>query len=329
MWHLGILNTGRLDATEEAWDAFRQGLASLGYHEGHNVLLGFRSAEGEVQRLASLAEELIARQVDIIIAVSAPAIQAAKATTQTIPIVFQLGSDPVRTGLVASFDRPGGNATGLAMMSHEFSGMRVEVLREAAPSLRSIGFLGHPDNVGVELQLQATIAVAASHGIDVTVLAARGIADVERVFESAGLEGVDAIVIASDAMILGYQSEIANLVARHRLPAIAPFRSYAEAGCLIAFGPSILEMYRRAAIYIDKILRGAKPADLPIERPTKYDFVINLHTAKNLRLTIAPSLMLRADEIIEWPPPAIRAHASRSTAKRRRHDPDPEETPQQ
>ena len=299
MWRLGILNTGRLDATEEAWDAFRQGLASLGYHVAHNILLEFRSAEGDVQQLASLTEELVAREVDIIVAVSAPAIRAAKATTQTIPIVFLLGSDPVRTGLVASFDRPGGNATGLAMMADEFSGMRVEILRQTTPSLRRIGFLWHPDNLGVELQLQATIGVAAAHGIGVTVLAARGTADLGRVFESAGLEGVEGITIASDAMILGYQAEIANLVARHRLPSIAPSRSYAEAGCLIAFGPSILEMSRRAAIYIDRILRGAKPADLPIERPTKYDFIINLHTATALGLTIPQSVLGRADEVIE------------------------------
>src|SRR5262245_34601670 len=299
MWRLGILNAGRLEATESAWDAFREGLASLGYREHDNVVFEFRSAEGQVRRLPALADELAALRVDVIVAVSPPAIRAAKASTTTIPIVFPLGSDPVRTGLVASLQRPGGNATGVATMSHELSGARVEILREVAPSLQRIGFLFDPDNVGVELQLAATIGVAAAHGIGVTILAVRGAVDLERVFESADLDEVQAITIASDAMILSYRKETANLALRHRLLSVAPFRSYAEAGCLVAFGPSILEMYRRAATYVDRILNGASPADLPVEQPTKFELFINMKTAKALGLTIPPPLVARADLLIE------------------------------
>jgi putative ABC transport system substrate-binding protein len=284
------------------YQAFLQGLRDLGYVEGHNVVIEYRSAEGRLERLPALAAELVSLKVDVIVARATVAALAAKQATRTIPIVFPTVSDPVATGLVTSFARPGENVTGLSFFTPELVGKSMELLKEAVPGVSRIAVLWQPpafaEHQGKAL-LKAAEVAARTLGVRLQVVEARGPDDFERAFSEMTGARADALVVLTSATFAQARRRLVDLTAKSRLPAMYPLREYVDAGGLMSYGPNVLDQFRRAAIYVDKILKGAKPGDLPIEQPTKFDLVINLKTAKALGLTIPPSLLQRADQVIE------------------------------
>jgi putative ABC transport system substrate-binding protein len=286
-------------SSETRYRGFQQGLRELGYREGENIVIEFRSADGSLERLSALADELVRLRVDVIVAGSTPGAKAAQRATSTIPIVIPNVGDPVGSGLVASLAKPGGNITGLTTMSEELSGKRLELLREVVPRLRRLGALWDQDNPGNPLGLKQLKAAAESLGVDVRSLAVRPpVPEIDKAFETAKNWQADALIVSDDSLLFSNRTRIIALAARYQLPAMYGYRELPDAGGLLAYGPSRYDMYRRAATYVDKILKGAKPADLPVEQPTKFEFVINLKTAKALGLTIPQSVLVRADEVI-------------------------------
>ncbi len=301
LFRIGVLGNVPLTDPEGArvWGAFIQGLRELGYVEGRNITIEFRSSDGKYERLPELAAELVRLKVDVIVAPAGQNVVAAQRATRTIPIVMSGLTDPVESGLVASLARPGGNVTGLSGFSTEIVGKQLELLKEMAPKVSRVAILWNPANQSHPLLLREAEAAARLLRVQLQTLEVRGPDDFETAFAAVTRERAGALLVAADGMFLLHRARIADLAAKTRLPAMYGLREYVDAGGLVVYGPSLRENFRRAATYVDKILKGAKPADLPVEQPTKFELVINLKTAKALGLTIPPSLLLRADELIK------------------------------
>jgi ABC-type uncharacterized transport system substrate-binding protein len=279
--------------------AFREGLRELGYVEGRNITVESRWAEGNYDRLPGLAADLVRLRVDVIVTYGTPASQAAKRATATIPIVMAAIIDPVASGLVPSIARPGGNVTGQSMMSPDLAEKLLEILKEIVPKISRVAVLHNPANPGNAPQVRHAQDAARALGIRLQLLGARGPSEIDSAFAAMANEQAGAAIVLVDAMLQNNRTRITELAARHRLPAVYGLNEYPEAGGLLAYGPNRLDMFRRAATYVDRILKGAKPGDLPVEQPNKFTLVINLKTAKALGLTIPPSLLLRADRVID------------------------------
>jgi len=284
-----------------AQDAFLQGLRDLGYVPGRNIVIEYRDAAGKLERLPALVAELVALRVDVILAGGTPQALAASQATKTIPIVFTGVGDPVATGLVTSLARPGGNLTGLSLLGPELVGKRLELLTQAVPGVSRVALLWQPGFAGEagKDQLKEARVAARALGVQLHVVEARGPADIDRAFADMATARAGALTVWGGSMLNSERGRLADLAAKNRLPAMYPARQYVEAGGLMAYGPNAADLFRRAAAYVDKILKGAKPGDLPVEQPTKFELVINLKTAKALGLTIPPSFLARADEVIE------------------------------
>jgi putative ABC transport system substrate-binding protein len=298
---IGFLNTASLSdpRVPPFLQAFRQGLRELGYVEGQNIAIELRWAEGQYDRLPGLAVELVRLKVNIIVAAGPSAVQAAKQATETIPIVMPAIADPVAMGFVASLARPGGTITGISNMQPELVGKQLELLKEMLPKLSRVALLGNPANPGNVPLVRYAQDAARTLGIRLHPLEARDPREIDSAFAEISRERADAVIVLSDTVLLDSRTRIADHAVRRRLPTVFGASEFTEAGGLLTYGPSISDGYRRAATYVDKILKGAKPADLPIGQPTKFELVINLKTAKALGLTIPPSLLQRADQVIE------------------------------
>jgi len=296
---IGVLAAGSPGMYSARYEAFRQGLRELGYVEGKTIAIEYRYAEGKFERLPDLAAELARLNVDVILASSAPETGAAKRATMSIPIVFGLHGDPVGTGHVASLAKPGGNITGLATMAPDLSGKRLELLKEAFPRIARVAVLWNSANRAKAEDWRETQGAAHALGVTLQSREVRGPDDFPSVFASMTTQRPDALVTLDDPLLLNSRTSIVAFATKERLPVIYPQRDYTDAGGLMSYGPSISDLFRRAASYVDKILKGAKPGDLPIEQPTNFELVINLKTAKALGLTIPPSLLLRADQVID------------------------------
>ena len=281
------------------WEACRLGLRQLGYVEGRGVALEPRWADGHHERLPGLAAELVRLKVDIIISAATPATLAAMAATQDIPIVMVGIGDPVTSGLIASLARPGGNVTGLSLLTAELSGKRLELLAELTPSVPRVAVLINPENPVHDIFLDQTRAVALDKGVELHSFKARNPREIEDVFAEALRNRIAALIVFDDPVIWSHRVQIVGLATKQYLPVIYGYREFVDAGGLMSYGPDRVAHYRRSAYYVDKILRGTKPADMPVEQPTKFDLIVNLKTAKTLGLTIPPTLLARADEVIE------------------------------
>jgi putative tryptophan/tyrosine transport system substrate-binding protein len=297
IWRVGMLETTSAALNAANLDAFRQGLRELGYIEGRNLSIEYRSADGRGERFAELAAELVSLKVDLILARGTPAALAAKKATRSIPVVIVSIADPLQ--VVASLAHPGGNITGLSNQTPDFEAKRLELLRALVPQVARVAMLYNMSNPYYPARWAEMEVTAKSLGIQAQLLDARNPEDLERVFDAASSQHADGLIVAADGLFQGNRKRISELAATHRLPAIYQSREFVQAGGLIAYGPSYPDLYRRATTYIDKILKGANPGDLPIEQPTKFGLVINLKTAEALRLTIPQSLLLRADEVIQ------------------------------
>jgi putative ABC transport system substrate-binding protein len=280
-------------------EGFQEGLRELGYVEGKNVAIESRNAGGKNERLSGLADELVRFKVDVILAVNTPAAQAAKKATATIPIVITRVADPVKSGLVPSLAHPGGNLTGLSFMTDELGAKGLQLLKEILPSISRVAALWYADNPGVTIGVGAMEPAAAQLGLQVLRFPVREPSDFLGAFQGAARGRAEALFVFDDAMVTKHRVQILNLAAKHSLPVLSSQKTFAEAGGLLAYGASPSALYRRAAYYVDRILNGANPRDLPIEQPTKFDLVINLKTAKALGLTIPQSVLLRADKVIQ------------------------------
>jgi putative tryptophan/tyrosine transport system substrate-binding protein len=281
-------------------EAFRQGLRDLGYIEGKNILVEYRYAEGKVDRIPSLVAELVQLKVDVLVSPAFPAIRAAKQATKTIPIVMLINADPVAIGIVDSLARPGGNITGLARFMTELSGKRLELLKEMVPGISRVGVLWGADDPGAASGIKEYEPAARALKIQLLSLEIRGPnADLEGAFQAAATGRASALITVRDPLLLRYPKRIADLAIKNRLPSMYEGSDFVEAGGLVSYASSDAENFRRAAVYVDKILKGAKPADLPVEQPTKFELVINLKTAKQIGLTIPPSVLARADKVIK------------------------------
>jgi putative tryptophan/tyrosine transport system substrate-binding protein len=298
---IGYLSPGSASAGLVARDqAFRQGLRELGYVEGKNIVIEYRYAEGKFDRLAGLAAELVRLKVDVIAAALTQASLAAKVATKTIPVVILGVSDPLGSGLIASLARPGANITGTSSMTSEVVGKSLEILKEAVPKISRVAVLWNPDNAVFQAQMLKEAEFAAGVlGLRLQTFGARGSDELDRAFAAITGASVDALLVLADPILAFHQRRIVDFAEKSRLPAIYGIKEYAAAGGLMHYGPNIDGQFRRAASYVDKILKGAKPADLPVEQPTKFQFVINLKTAKTLGLTFPLPLLGRADEVIE------------------------------
>jgi putative ABC transport system substrate-binding protein len=294
---LGLLIPGSSSAYAPSIEAFGHGLRDLGYVEGRNITIEYRYAEGKVERFPDLAAELVRLKVDVIVA-AGPAIRAARQATTTIPIVMAVSGNPVGDGLVASLARPGGNITGLSMMIPEGSGKRLEFLQEAVPTLSHVAVLWNPTVLGSTVAFKETQTAAHALGLQLQSIEVRSSDEFDQAFAAMTRAHADALVVISNELFFGHHRQLAELTVRHRLPAMFHLREYAEAGGLMAYGANAEDLYRRAATYVDKILKGAKPADLPVEQPMKFELVINLKTAQALGLTIPPTLLFQANEVM-------------------------------
>jgi len=293
---IGILEAIPAARNTANLDALRQGLRDLGYLEGRNLVIEYRSADGHADRFQDLAAELVRLQVDLIVTRGTPAARAAKNATETIPVVMATMGNP--HPIVASFARPGGNITGVTTFSTELTGKRLELLKELVPRLSRVALLHNMGNPAVAPEGKETQTAARALGLQADLLDVRSQDDLDRAFDRAVRQHVDGLLIGADGLTQLHQQTIVDLVARHRLPAAYPAREFVEAGGLIAYAVSYPDLYFRLASFIDKIFKGAKPGDLPIEQPTKFELVINLKTAKALGLTIPQSILIRADEVI-------------------------------
>jgi len=297
---IGFLATTTQAQVPHLTGAFREGLRELGYIERKTVLLEARYAEGSVERLSQLARELVALKPDVIVATNDVAIAAVRRETQTIPIVMVLSADPAGAGFVASLARPGGNVTGLSTLSAETSGKRLELLREVVPALARVALLWSPDSRGNLLDYKETEAVARSLHVELQSVELYRAEDIDRAFSAVTNGHAQALIVpAGNPVSMARRDQVTSFAQRSRLPSIYGQRAYVDDGGLMSYGPSSADLYRRAAIFVDKILKGAKPADLAVEQPTKFELVINLKTAKALGITVPQSLLLRADEVIQ------------------------------
>jgi len=296
---IGVLAGGTASTQAVGLEAFRQGLNELGYVEGRNIVIEYRYAEGKPERLPALAAELARLKIDLILTAGDHGVRAAKQASQTIPIVAALAGDMVGPGYVASLARPGGNITGLTTLQSELSAKRLELLKTAFPKVSRVAILGNPNNADNVAGFKESEVAARALRIQLLPLDVRRADDLEGAFLAALRARVDALIAIGDALLLSYRARIIDFAAKNRLPAMYGSEDYMDAGGLMFYGPNVADMYRRAATYVDKILKGAKPGDLPIEQPTKYELVINLKTARALGLTIPQSMLLRADRVIE------------------------------
>ncbi len=294
---IGVLRPGSPpDANVEV---FRQALRALGYEEGKNIAIEYRWAEAKLDRLPALAADLVRLKVDLIVTSTTPAIQAASNATKTTPIVFATAGDPVAVGLVASLARPGGNITGLSLLSAELSGKRLELLKETVPRVSRVAVLWNTASVAMALTAKEVQAAAATLGVTPHMVGVRHPDDYTGAFAAIVRGRPDALVVVLDTFTLLHRKRIVEFAAANRLPAMYELRIFVDEGGLMAYGPSVTDMWRRAATYVDKILKGAKPADLPVEQPTRFELVINLKTAKALGLTFPQSVLVRADQVIQ------------------------------
>jgi putative tryptophan/tyrosine transport system substrate-binding protein len=297
---IGYLSSGSPGPAAPNVAAFHQGLNETGYVEGQNVAIEYRWAEGSNDRLPALAADLVGRKVDLIAAAGGtPPALAAKNATSTIPIVFTGVGDPVELGLVASLARPGGNLTGLSVITSELMPKRLELLSELVPQARVIALLINPSNPGAEPVIREVQEAARTKGVQVPILKASSEKEIEAAFASLVQLQAGALVVSGDVFFLGRRDKLVALASRHAIPAIYDWREFAASGGLITYGPSVTAATRQAGIYAGKILKGAKPADLPVEQPTKFQLVVNLKTAQALGLTVPQALLARADEVIE------------------------------
>ena len=283
-------------------EAFLQGLRDLGYVEGRNVVIEYRDAAGKPERLPALAAELLALKVDVILAAGEPHALAAKRATKTIPIVFTATADPVASGLVTSLSRPGGTVTGLSSVGPDLVGKRLELLKQVVPGVSRVAVLWQPGAADERTErdlLKGTEVAARALGVRLQFVEARGPAEFEGAFAAMTKARAGALTVLGSPMLLIERRRLVDLAAKHRLPAVYPSRESVDAGGLMSYGANAADLYRRAATYVDKILKGAKPGDLPVEQPTKFELVINLKTAKALGLTIPASLLHRADQVLE------------------------------
>jgi putative ABC transport system substrate-binding protein len=300
VYRIGFLLGGsQLDAVQ-VQEAFRQGLRDLGYVEGRNLSIEYRFAEGRLDRFPALAAELVSVKVDVIFAPGTAAAQAAMKSTATIPIVIATAGNPVGDRLIGSLARPGGNVTGLTMVAGpELGGKYLELLKEAAPGVSRVAVLGNPLTAPHTALLKEARIASRALGLEIEPVSARRPDEIDGAFAAMSRARADGLIVLPDPVFLSLRARIADLASKARLPAMYGFREEAEAGGLMSYGASLPDLLRRAAVYVDKILKGAKPADLPVEQPTKFELVINLKTAKVLGLTIPQSLLLRADQVIE------------------------------
>jgi putative tryptophan/tyrosine transport system substrate-binding protein len=300
VWRIGLLDYSAPDAARrDWWNAFMQQMRELGYVEGQNVRFEPRWAKGDSDRLQKLAADLVGHKVDLIVTAGASSAIVAKQATSTIPIVMATGTDPVELGLVAGLRQPGGNVTGMASLQSELAGKRLELVRAIAPHVHRIAILWDERNPGSRLAVHETEAAAGRAGFTITSLPVRSPADLEAAFATLIRDRAGALNIVPSPMLFSHRARLAELAVKHRLPTVVGSREYVEAGGLAGYGTDYPELFRRAASFVDKILKGAKPADLPVEQPTKFELVINLKTAKALGLIMPPSLLLRADQVIE------------------------------
>jgi len=296
---VGFLNTVSAVPFARMADGFRQGLQEVGYAEGQNVTIEYRWAEGHIDQLPALAMDLVSRQVAVIAATGGPAAGlAAKAATSTIPIVFVSGADPVKAGLIANFNRPGGNITGISPLSSALGSKRLEILHTLVPKATAIGILVNP-NYDAAAQVHDAHAAADAIGLQVRILNASSVADIDAAFASIKQQAINALFVANDPYLDSHRDQIIALAARNAIPAMYYTREYAVAGGLISYGANIADAYRQAGVYCGKILKGAKPGDLPALQPTNFELIINLKTAKTLGLEVPPQLVALADEVIE------------------------------
>jgi putative tryptophan/tyrosine transport system substrate-binding protein len=293
---IGVLSPGS-SGPSPLLDAFRQGLRELGYVEGQNVAFEYRFAEAKLEALPGLAAELVRLKVDVILTINTPASQASKNATKTIPIVFTYVADPAE--LVASLARPGGNVTGLTTVATDLSGKRLEVLKETVPKIRRVGVLLNPASPTHMLIFKETDVAARALGLQLLSLGVRGSDELQNAFEVATKERVGALLVIEDLVISSHRTRILDLAVKGRLPTASQYREFAEAGGLLTYGTNLPDHFHRAAYYVDKILKGAKPADLPVEQPAKFELVINLKTAKQIGVTIPPGMLVKADKVIK------------------------------
>jgi ABC-type uncharacterized transport system substrate-binding protein len=301
VYRVGYLSIGSREQTLDFIRAFEEGLRSLGYRVGENVIIEYRFADGEMERLPANAADVVRLGVDIIVATGAiPNTVAAMKATTTIPIVMTTGLDPVSTGLVASLARPGGNVTGLTVdAGGEILGKRFELLKETLPNLSRLGILWNPDVAFNRTRQTSMAETARTLGLTLVPAEARGLDELEQAFAIMVRERAQAFVMQGDSVLFNYRGQIAEMALRNRLPAASLQRELAEAGFLLTYGADIRDLYRRSAVFVDKIFKGAKPADLPVEQPTKFELIVNLKTAKALGVEVPTSLLQRADEVIE------------------------------
>jgi putative tryptophan/tyrosine transport system substrate-binding protein len=298
---IGVLYSGLSGVSAPQLDGLMQGLRELGYADGKNITIEYRFAEGKLDRLTDLAAELVRLKVEVIVAAGGtPTIVAAKKATPTIPIVFPTVGDPVALGIVASLARPGGNITGLTIRNPELGGKRLELLNEVVPRARRVAVLVQEGNVAHALDLKEMQPAAAAMGLELHQISVQSPNDLESAFSKmTGTVGATALFLQAAVLFFDNRKRIADLAIRSRLPAIYDTREVAEAGVLMSYGSDRFDLARRAAFYVDKILKGTKPADLPVEQPTKFELIINLKTAKQIGLTIPPNVLARADRVIK------------------------------
>jgi len=300
VYRMGVLTGGSATAPSPPLEAFRQGLREFGWVEGQNIVVEYRFAEGRLDRLPALAAELVRLKVDVIAAGPTPPAVAAKNATATIPIVMMGAAEPVELGLIASLARPGGNVTGLSWsVNLELIGKELELLKETVPKVRRVAILWNPANPAHAIAVGHLKDAARSLGLQLQLLEARGPNDFDGAFAAMAKQRVDALLVVADTIFLVHRARLADLEAKYRLPSMHGLLQNVEAGGLMSYGPNTVATWRRAAFFVDRILKGIKPADLPVEQPTQYELVINVKTARALRLTIPPSLVLRADQVIE------------------------------
>jgi putative ABC transport system substrate-binding protein len=286
-----LANAGRIKA-------FRQGLRELGYIDGKNIVIEDRYAEGKLDRLPALTAELLRLNIDLIVTVGPAVTRPVTEATSTIPIVMAFDSDPVGSGFVASLARPGGNITGLSSLSPELSGKRLELLKETVPKLSRVAVLGNPGNMATALNFKEAEVAARAYGLQIQSLEVRGLNDLDSAFSAMTRGRADALLPLGDSVVVFHRERIVNFATKNRLPAMYPNIEWVDAG-LMSYGPDILDNFRRAATYVDKILKGAKPSELPVEQPTKFELIINLKAAKQISLTIPQSVLYRADRVIK------------------------------
>ena len=300
VWRVGFLSLRRIGSLDsDFFGEFPRGMRELGYIEGKNLVIEWRSAEGKIERLPDLATELVRRRVDVIVTAGAQAVRAAQKATTTIPIVIGTAGDPVGSGFVKSLARPGGNITGLSDMAGDLGSKLLELLLSAVPGLSQVAVLVNPDNSSHVTILSSVQSGAQNVGVKVTPVPARTSQEIEKAFSTVVQQYAKALIAAADALFNQQVRQIAELAAKHRLPSISGYPQYVEAGGLMNYGPDFADNFRRAAAYVDKIFKGAKASDLPVEQSTRFELAVNLKTAKALGLAIPQSLLLRADRVIE------------------------------